>query len=146
MSVELFSNRLLSALFNGGYQGLLLTAMIWAGLKLFPRANAATRHAVWFITLLIVAAMPVIHFLLPERVSKTVAVVKDAAATGAGAASAHAAGPVEAKPGPAMVPQVFNPLTSLPTPGSGNESPADTSLWFFAPETLNQTHPTKKTV
>ena len=61
MSLELFCNGLLSALVTGGYQGLLLTAVAALGLKLVPRTNAATRHAVWFAVLLVVAALPVAH-------------------------------------------------------------------------------------
>ena len=60
--LELFFNRLLEALFNGAYQGLVLTAVIALGLKLYPRGNAATRHVVWFVTLLFVAALPIVHF------------------------------------------------------------------------------------
>lgn len=61
--LELACTRVLAAVLNGGYQGLLLTAVIWLGLKLFPRANAATRHAVWFATILVVALLPAVHFL-----------------------------------------------------------------------------------
>ncbi len=71
MNLELLSHRVLGALFNGGYQGLLLTLAVWAGLKLVPRSNAATRHAVWFVTLLVVAFLPVAHFCgLPGLVAK----------------------------------------------------------------------------
>ncbi len=73
MNLELLSHRLLGALFNGGYQGLLLTLSVWLGLKLVPRSNAATRHAVWLVTLLAVAALPVAHFFgLPTAVAKAV--------------------------------------------------------------------------
>jgi beta-lactamase regulating signal transducer with metallopeptidase domain len=64
--LEMFCHRLLGALLNGGYQGFLLTAVIWLGLKFHPRANAATRHMVWLITLLFVAVLPAVHFLLPK--------------------------------------------------------------------------------
>lgn len=64
MSTDLLCHRLLGALLNGGYQGLLLTASVGLGLRLMPRSNAATRHAVWFVTLLVVAALPVFHFVL----------------------------------------------------------------------------------
>ncbi|HTH48377.1 MAG TPA: M56 family metallopeptidase [Candidatus Limnocylindria bacterium] len=73
MNLELFSHRLLGALFNGGYQGLLLTLSVWLGLKLVSRSNAATRHAVWLVTLLAVAALPVAHFFgPPASLTKTV--------------------------------------------------------------------------
>ncbi len=71
MNLELLSHRVLGALFNGGYQGLLLTLAVWAGLKLVPRSNAATRHAVWFVTLLVVAFLPLAHFCgLPGLAAK----------------------------------------------------------------------------
>lgn len=71
MNLELLSHRLLGALFNGGYQGVLLALAVWLGLKLVPRSNAATRHAVWLVTLLAVAALPVAHFFgLPTAVTK----------------------------------------------------------------------------
>ena len=75
--LEPLTLRVLSALFNGGYQGLLLTAFVWLGLKLFPQTNAATRHAVGLATLLGVVALPMVHFLMvgaPARRS-TVATV-----------------------------------------------------------------------
>ena len=61
--LEIFSNRLLGALLNGGYQGIVLTVVICLSLKLIPRANAATRHIVWLVTMLLVAALPAFHFL-----------------------------------------------------------------------------------
>jgi beta-lactamase regulating signal transducer with metallopeptidase domain len=61
--LEPLSLRILSALLNGGYQGLLLTGLFWLGLRLRPRINAATRHAVGLVTLLLVAALPLVHFL-----------------------------------------------------------------------------------
>ena len=56
--LDIFCHRLLSALVNGGYQGLGITAVVWFGLKVFPRVNAATRHMVLLITLLLVVALP----------------------------------------------------------------------------------------
>lgn len=66
MNIELICHQLLGALFNGGYQGLLLAAIVWLGLRGMSRSNAATRHTVWFVTLLVVAALPVVHFTLSE--------------------------------------------------------------------------------
>ncbi len=64
--IEMLCNRVLGALFNGGYQGLLLTGLIWLGLKIIRRSNAATRHAVALVTLVIVALLPIVHFVLPD--------------------------------------------------------------------------------
>jgi beta-lactamase regulating signal transducer with metallopeptidase domain len=55
-------NELIGALIEGGAQGALITGLIWGVLKLCPHANAATRHAAWFATLLVVALLPVAHF------------------------------------------------------------------------------------
>jgi beta-lactamase regulating signal transducer with metallopeptidase domain len=65
--LDILCHRLLSALVNGGYQGLGITAVVWFGLKVFPRVNAATRHMVLLITLLLVVALPVAHYFLPNR-------------------------------------------------------------------------------
>ena len=60
-TLDPWAQRILGALFNGGYQGLLLTLAVALALRWTPRANAATRHAVWFVTLLLVALLPVLH-------------------------------------------------------------------------------------
>lgn len=69
--VETFCHRLLGALLNGGYQGLVLTLVIWLGVKMGPKLNAATRHWVWLVTLGLVAALPALHFLLPAPNGRT---------------------------------------------------------------------------
>ena len=60
--VQWTCNELISALIEGGAQGGLIIGLIWACLKLCPRANAATRHAAWFATLLVAALLPVVIF------------------------------------------------------------------------------------
>src|SRR5437879_6914139 len=53
------SDLLVSAALNGIYQGIIVTALVAIVLRLLPRTNAATRHAVWFFTLfLIVSIIP----------------------------------------------------------------------------------------
>lgn len=64
-ALELFAHRIVAALFNGLYQGMVLAAVLWLGLRLFRRTNAATRHAAGFVGLLAIAALPVIHFIWP---------------------------------------------------------------------------------
>jgi beta-lactamase regulating signal transducer with metallopeptidase domain len=61
--IQAVCNELISALIQGGAQGGLIIGLIWACLKLCPRANAATRHAAWFATLLVAALLPAIIFL-----------------------------------------------------------------------------------
>lgn len=55
---------LLSATANSLYQGILIALLAAFILRLFGRTNAATRHAVWFGTLLLVAALIPAHLLL----------------------------------------------------------------------------------
>jgi beta-lactamase regulating signal transducer with metallopeptidase domain len=47
----------ITALLNGTCQGVLLTVLVAGCLRLLGRTNAATRHAVWFGTLLLVAVL-----------------------------------------------------------------------------------------
>ena len=64
------SDLLVSAALNGIYQGIIVAALVAIALRLLPRTNAATRHAVWFFTLfLIVSIIPAHLFynaLLPN--------------------------------------------------------------------------------
>ncbi len=66
-ALSILSDRLLSAAVNGVYQGVLVAAVVGLVLRLAPRTNAATRHAVWFGTLLFVAALLPVHLFLPSR-------------------------------------------------------------------------------
>jgi beta-lactamase regulating signal transducer with metallopeptidase domain len=72
--------RLLSATANGVYQGILVTVLAGLALRWFTRTNAATRHAVWFGTLLFVAALIPAHFLLSFRARPEVPAVATEAA------------------------------------------------------------------
>nr|MDQ3010228.1 M56 family metallopeptidase [Acidobacteriota bacterium] len=51
---------LFQALFKSLWQGLLITALAWALLRVFKQTSATTRHAVWLSSLLIIAALPFI--------------------------------------------------------------------------------------
>ena len=63
---------------NGLWLGLLVTAVTAGTLRLLPRANAATRYAVWFVTLLLVAAAPCL-LLIPRPAPATAPVSTSAA-------------------------------------------------------------------
>lgn len=54
-------NRVLEALFNGVYQGLLVVGLVWLGLRLLPRSNASTRYAAGFAGMIIIACLPALH-------------------------------------------------------------------------------------
>jgi beta-lactamase regulating signal transducer with metallopeptidase domain len=56
-----FGHRALEALFNGVYQGLILTGLLWAAYRAISFWNAATRHAVGLLVMLIIAALPLAH-------------------------------------------------------------------------------------
>ena len=62
------SHRVFEALLNGGAQGMVLTVLVGLTLRCLPRINAATRHAVWFVCLLLVAALPVLQFAAGRKV------------------------------------------------------------------------------
>ncbi len=55
MKNELFSfcDQLLAVAVNGVCQGIFLALLVWVSLRVIGRTNAATRHAVWFLTLLL---------------------------------------------------------------------------------------------
>ncbi len=69
MNAELatFCHRLLGALATGAYQGLLVTGAVGTAMLPLRRANAATRHLVWMIALLLVATLPLAHWLIDEE-------------------------------------------------------------------------------
>src|SRR5690348_276916 len=55
--------QLVAAMVNGTYQGILITALVAASLRMLRRTNAATRSAVWFGTLLLLALIIPAHYL-----------------------------------------------------------------------------------
>src|SRR5437867_1755844 len=55
------SDRLLAAVMNGVYQGILVTVLVALSFRVFSRTNAATRHAVWLCTLVLVVLLVVAH-------------------------------------------------------------------------------------
>jgi beta-lactamase regulating signal transducer with metallopeptidase domain len=68
-AIESFSRNVIEAAINGGLQGMLVAAAAIVALGCLRRSNAATRHAICFLTLVFVAALPVIHLArnyLPE--------------------------------------------------------------------------------
>ena len=57
------AQHVMEALTNGALQGVAIFALVAAALRLLPTMNAATRHAVWFVSLLLIAALPLVHGL-----------------------------------------------------------------------------------
>src|SRR5215471_15017367 len=55
--------QLVAAAVNGTYQGILITLFVAASLRMLRRSNAATRYAVWFGTLLLLALLIPAHWL-----------------------------------------------------------------------------------
>jgi beta-lactamase regulating signal transducer with metallopeptidase domain len=51
-----------AALFNACWQGLAIVAVTSVALRFFRRSSAATRYAVWFAALAVVAALPFVDF------------------------------------------------------------------------------------
>ncbi len=68
---EILSNRLLSALGNGLYQGVVLCLIVGIGFRCFRGISAATRYAVGMVALLLLTALPVLHFFIgaPRTIS-----------------------------------------------------------------------------
>jgi beta-lactamase regulating signal transducer with metallopeptidase domain len=64
MNAEIFaaSDELIAALFNGVYQGIILTLLVYLVLRLIGPINAATRYWVWGSTLLLVVALIPAHY------------------------------------------------------------------------------------
>src|ERR1700678_751233 len=56
----------LMVVLNTLWQGLAVAAVVWFILRLMPRVNAATRHAVWWAVLALLVLMP-LTILLPRR-------------------------------------------------------------------------------
>src|SRR5262245_27353893 len=65
MTPEIFHtcDQLVSATVNGTYQGIIITLLVGLSLRLLPRSNAATRHAIWLATLLLCATLIPAHCL-----------------------------------------------------------------------------------
>lgn len=57
--------RVLAALGNGAAHGIVVGLAAWLALRLLRRGNAATRHLVGFAALMLVGALPILHFLIP---------------------------------------------------------------------------------
>ena len=57
-------DQLVAAAANGVYQGIMITLLVAVCLRWLVRTNAATRHAVWFCTLLLLVALVVAHCLV----------------------------------------------------------------------------------
>src|SRR5262245_48407147 len=51
----------LEAMVNGWWQGIILTLLVWLVLRDLPRFSAATRLAIWHVTLLIVLLLPALQ-------------------------------------------------------------------------------------
>jgi beta-lactamase regulating signal transducer with metallopeptidase domain len=72
--------QLVAAAVNGTYQGILITVLVAVSLRMLRRTNAATRYAVWFGTLLLLALIIPAHCLrsrsdagvAPARVEKSI--------------------------------------------------------------------------
>jgi len=62
-SLNAFSAVGLTAVLNTLWLALAVAAVIWLALRLMPRVNAATRHAVWWAVLALVVLMPLATIL-----------------------------------------------------------------------------------
>jgi beta-lactamase regulating signal transducer with metallopeptidase domain len=99
MSGEFFTmcERLLSAAANGLYQGLIIAFVVAVALRLFTRTNAATRYAIWFGTMLLIAALIPAHVLVSLAPHWRL----------------DAANATEAETGPVVIPGPANPVNEV---------------------------------
>src|SRR5262245_55979539 len=75
--------QLITAGINGTVQGIMVALLVAGGLRLMGRTNAATRHAVWFATLLLLALIipaNLLHEHLESAHSSTVVQEADSSA------------------------------------------------------------------
>jgi beta-lactamase regulating signal transducer with metallopeptidase domain len=90
------------ALLNGWWQGMVLTLLVWLVLRDMPRISAATRLAIWQITLVVVLLLPALQrlpagiFQAPHTSARVPAARRTAAtnALAPGEVSASALAPV----------------------------------------------------
>ena len=54
-------NTFLEAAINGWWQGIVLTLMVWLVLRDLPRVSAATRVAIWQVTMAVVLLLPALQ-------------------------------------------------------------------------------------
>lgn len=66
---DLLARLLAQVLLNSLWQGALIVALVLLLLRLLRHLSATTRHAVWLLTLLAVAALPLLTATLPRRTS-----------------------------------------------------------------------------
>lgn len=55
---DMVARPLLQALLNSFWQGTIIAVMVWILLRIFNRASATTRHAVWSVSLLTIGMLP----------------------------------------------------------------------------------------
>jgi len=60
-------DQIVAATANGVYQGIILTVLVGFVLRLLGRTNAATRHSIWFVALLLVLGLIPAHHWLDSR-------------------------------------------------------------------------------
>src|SRR5947207_7037399 len=63
-SLNAFSAAGLAAVLNTLWLALAVAAILWFALRLSPRVNAATRHAIWWAVLALVVLMPFATFFV----------------------------------------------------------------------------------
>lgn len=107
MNSESNLDLVLMAIWNGWWQGILLTAVVWLVMRDMPRIGAATRLAIWQMTLLVVVALPIL-----QRVPSWLMPSPQAAPTAAATVAMPAATSVASPSQPVAAAQVD--LSALP--------------------------------
>jgi len=87
------------ALLNGWWQGIVLALVVWALMRDQLRISAATRLAIWQVTMGIVVALPLLQFIsLPEAPAKRVATAPAAVSAPAAVGQVAQIAPAAARP------------------------------------------------
>jgi beta-lactamase regulating signal transducer with metallopeptidase domain len=101
-------NRVLSAFVNGAVLSFALTAVVALILRLIPRhvLNAATRYVLWWVTLVIALALPVLYLPMPQFHAAPSAASTRPAPIQAAPIAAPAFAPIAiARPAPVLEPE-----------------------------------------
>ena len=66
---------IVAVLFTSLWQSALIVGAVWLALRFIPNLGAATKHAVWFVTLVALVVVPVFTVAYPLRSAHAVAVL-----------------------------------------------------------------------
>src|SRR5260370_9686247 len=102
-------NTFLEAVMNGWWQGIVLTLLVWLALRDLPRISAATRLAIWQVTLLVVLLLPALQRIPLTSLQRATTTTLEAEHTAPITAPNTALAPAEAAPHAEAAPDLPRP-------------------------------------